>query len=298
MVRHRNHGQRDRRAKQQFTSAPLPDPDNSTYTDAAESLDAGAAVAGNLPELSSTAADSSALDSPSDQSLLAHTGGSVATIGEEVGGDIPQDSTDEISTPALCVLEAEATDCGIEGDNAPGELEDSAERDTDASGATDCGVGRENSLDKHYNSSVSPQQLAVVSLHAKDVGQKNLFVPTTSAAGQEFQDSFPMGNTFGSSYQTFTQSSQGYLPSQMPSPSAWNSHYYNNGAQPQTSLDSLFYPGQSENEIEARAHLMARQSRNVSVVFSLTVRMEALTFCRCMEYITHTLLDSCRRNKG
>ena len=186
MVRNRNHGRRDRRATQQFTSAPLPDPDNSTYTDAAESLDAGAAVEGNLPELSSTAADSSALDSPSDQSLLAHTGGSVATIGEEVGGDIPQDSTDEISTPALCVLEAETTDCGIEGDDAPGELEDSAERDTDASGATDCGAGRENSLDKHYNSSVSPQQRAVVSLHAKDVGQKNLFVPTTSAAGQEF----------------------------------------------------------------------------------------------------------------
>ena len=69
---------RGRRATQHHASA---DPDNSTYTDAAESLDAGAAVDGNLPELSSTGADSSALNSPSDISLLAHTGGSIATFG-------------------------------------------------------------------------------------------------------------------------------------------------------------------------------------------------------------------------
>ena len=47
---------RGRRATQHHASA---DPDNSTYTDAAESLDAGAAVDGSLPELSSTGADSS-----------------------------------------------------------------------------------------------------------------------------------------------------------------------------------------------------------------------------------------------
>ena len=350
-----------RRATQHHASA---DPDNSTYTDAAESLDAGAAVDGNLPELSSTGADSSALNSPSDISLLAHTGGSIATFGEEENGEIPPDSTDELSTPVPVALEAEVPDCGTGGDDAlseieiadeANELEDSAELEADANGAmddgvdddefefddevakleyiaehvaiasgtTDCGAAADEApgefaLEEEVSpvpnaitpvpnqrntratngtaqkmATAPPRSLgragrilpaqrevgppsfgrgrennkslvidhdsrrAAVSLHAKDVGQTNLFAPTTSSAGQGFRDSFPMGNTFGSSYQPCTQSFRGYLPSQMSSPSAGNSYYNNNGAQQQTALDSLFYPGLSDNEIEARAHMLA-----------------------------------------
>ena len=382
MAKQRNNGRRDRRNRRdtrQYTSAPLPGHDNSNYTDAAESLDASSAAGGHLPEVSSTAPDSSVLDSPSDLSLMANAGGSVATNGGDEGDNIQHDSTDEISTEQDAEASV-ATNCGVEGDHilhdATDEIEISAEHDAEASVATNCGNGcddiqldatgeiiaahpaddmqvvisnevspvqhkrstvapngenaqaqscddvsitpqaipaktiaaapprsvgrsgqipavkgpdvgrggisfgrgREDSQYNHYNSSVSPQQRAAISHHAKDVGQKNLFVPTTSSEVQEFsmpqrsvaaqgshlQDSFPMGNTFGSSYQTFTQSSQGYLPSQLNTPSAWNSHYFNhnNGAQQQTSLDSLFYPGQSENEMQARAHLMAETITN------------------------------------
>ena len=60
MAKQRNNGRRDRRNRRdtrQYTSAPLPGPDNSNYTDAAESLDASSAAGGHLPEVSSMAPD-------------------------------------------------------------------------------------------------------------------------------------------------------------------------------------------------------------------------------------------------